>query len=110
MAFTMGEYVGPYQFVPPCEPGKKRVPSFVRGASVFSILVTGTLYRRFFSSRSRQYRYPFLPAAATIFLPAFDVNRIGLAAKSQSWKSFLTSWKYPRSAPVLASSITMLHV
>ena len=28
---------------------------------------------------------------ATIFRPALDVNRIGLAARSQSWKSFLTN-------------------
>ena len=36
------------------------------------------------SPRSSPDRDPFFPAAATIFLPACDVNRIGLADESQS--------------------------
>ena len=48
-----GEYDGPYQLVPPCVPGRKRVPSGVSGASAFSIRVTGVWKKTSLRSRLR---------------------------------------------------------
>src|SRR5947208_16454367 len=68
-----GEYDGPYQLVPPCVPGRNRVPSVVIGASTFSIRVTGVWNNTSRKSPLRPYTEPFLPAAATILRPARDV-------------------------------------
>src|SRR4029077_7922633 len=84
MRLLTGLYAGPFHSAPPCDPGQKRVPAVVIGASTFSTRVTALEYNCRPLARSITCRWPSFGASANSRRPALLVNKAGGVDASQS--------------------------